>query len=314
MLRASLLGVFVVSCTPEPAPVALAPAPAPALALALAHASASARSSRAPVPPGSWPGLYVAVKGGQDSGWWFFAPRPGGAWLLSTLVPDRAKRVAKVTLDPRGDGWSLRPGVGGDASAFLGRSAKDGEPWRLAFAEGNVPQRLDPDTVSLSARLAKGLRLVRLDDRAPVKSRVEDSYTKDAIDVQDGLFTRLEIEQHGEVACYFDALVPWLYHEPGEKRTKRREPAIGPGIRAVPYLLAKTQLPCPVAFDPDGDYESTQLGKDALVTFYVRGGEPLGAVMISYMYAGLFAAPGVTREDVAAMTMVADAARGEQAE
>jgi hypothetical protein len=259
--------------------------------------------------------MYVASKNGEDSGWWFFAPRPGGAWLLSTLVPDRAKRVAKVTLGARGDGWSVLPGIRDEASVSLARPAKDGDPWRLVFPEGSAPQRLDPDTVSLAARLSKGLRLVRLDERrATPSARIEDLYTKDAIDVQDGLFTRLEIESHDEVSCNFDVLVPVLFHERGEKPSPRRVPAIAPEIRAVKYLLAKTQAPCPGAFDPDGDYESTELGKDAMVTFYVRRGEPLGAVVVSYMYAGLFVAPGVTRADVAAMGRVADAARGEQAE
>lgn len=259
--------------------------------------------------------MYDVAKDDGDSPWWFFAPRPGGAWLLTTFVPDdRGKRISKVTFGPRSDGWSLLPGVGGETSVFLERPTHQGDPWHLAFGEGKVQQRLDPDTASLAARLSEGLRFVRLDERHPPGSgRVEDAYTKDAIDVQDGLFTRLEIFQHDEVHCDFDVLVPLPFHE----RSPRRAPppaVLSPEIHAVQYALLKTRLPCPDVFEPDGPYESTELGGDAGVTLFVRRGEPLGAVVVSYMYAGLFVAPNVKWEDVAAMTKVAKAALEEQAE
>jgi hypothetical protein len=174
---------------------------------------------------------------------------------------------------------------------------------------------VDPDSTRLAARLSHGLRFARLDDRrAPGSGRVEDLYTKDAIEVLDGVFTRLEIERHESVDCYLDVLLPLLVRERGSRPSPPSDAGLAPDIRAVRYVLLKTGHQCPDTFDVDGKYESPELGQDAGVTFFLRGDEPLGAVIVSYMYVGLFVAPGVGWSDVNAMSKVSRAALLEQAE
>jgi hypothetical protein len=307
----SLLGLLA-SCLSSAPSVPVVPLAAPP--------TPPAFSTPTPKLPGAsfsepWLGMYVASKQGEDFSWWFLAPRPGGAWLLTTFAEDRGKRIAKVTLEPRGEGWSVRPGASGDATASLRRPAHDGEPWNLSFAEGSVPQRPDPESTRLAARLSRGLRLVRLDERhRPGAARVEDAYTKDAIEVLDGMFTRLEIERHEEVDCYLDVLLPLLIHERGTRPSPPREEGLLSDMHSVKYMLLKTGRHCPDAFERDGDYEGPELGQDAGVTFFLREAEPLGAVIVSYMYAGLFVAPGIGWSDVTAMSKVARAALSEQAE
>jgi hypothetical protein len=299
----------ILSChAPSPA-VLVTPAPTPPLALAPPAKPGASK------PSDPWLGMYVASKEGEDSAWWYIAPRPAGAWLLTTFVPDGGNRITKVTLEPRSEGWSIRPGVGGNTGVLLRRPAREGGPWSLEFGEASVAQRLDADSTKLAARLSRGLRFVRLDDRRPPgPGRVEDAYTKDTIDVLDGMFTRLEIERHGDVACYLDVLVPMILHERGTRPSSPEDAGAASDIHVVKYMLLKTERHCPDAFDPNGEYEGPELGKDAGVTFFVRGGEPLGAVIVSYMYAGLFVAPSVGWTDVAAISKVAQAALSEQAE
>jgi hypothetical protein len=260
--------------------------------------------------------MYVVDKDGEDGFWWYFAPRPSGAWAVKPFAPEHDKRVAKVAFKARTDGWSIDPPLVPGHPAHLERPAHEGDAWHLVFdGEASVPQRLDPASRLLSERLSRGLRLVCLDDHgSSPPERVEDAYTKDALEVQDGLFTRLEIARHDDVSCYFDLLVPLLVRERGEPKEPPPRRSGQDGITPVRYALLKTQEPCPDAFDHDGAYESEELGKDAAVTFFVRGDEPLGAVVESYMYAGLFVAPGVTKRDVVAMGRVAAEARGRQAE
>lgn len=298
VLAASALAACQPATPPAPsAPVMLPPVEASPLPTPPAVTTFSPRD-----------GVYVRL--GTDAGASTFV-----AWVRTT------PRGVSVSVGPfsghadavsPGGVWRVRMSDGAEGANMTLRPPVDGTgPWRITTDDAPFAfeQHVGPLEARVRSRLLVGQRFVRLDqNRLSSDAGIDGAYTRDVITVLEHGLVRMELpDSHGAAGCVVDALMPLV----GEDGVPVPSPLPATGdLGVVSYGMPKVREDCD-DLSPDAGTH----GDDGAARFFADvNGRVAGVLVLSYMYAEIFATPGLSATDLARIRRAARAEMERQAE